>query len=246
MFPGKQSMRIGLSYYQGRPKDRLYAEALVEAGRRFAVPVEPVWLAGIDRPFQAAELDGVAGVVLTGGADVSPARYGFDDPQGLCRFALPERDEVEFPVVEAVLQRGLPVLAICRGMQLLNVVCGGTLVPDLPGHDWDDDHQRHAVALTPGSFLAERVAAATSGDVSSSHHQAVYEAGAGLRIVGLSPDGIVEAIEWQDPAHKPWLVAVQWHPERMSLDEPLSGPLYGAFLEAANNGASRTSRSTLL
>lgn len=116
---------------------------------------------------------------------------------------------------------------------MLNVVCGGTLVPDLPGHDWDDDSARHAVELIAGSFLADRVAGRTAGDVSSSHHQAVDRPGNGLRIVGTSPDGIVEAIEWNEPEKKPWLVAVQWHPERMSLDEALSGTLYQGFLRAA-------------
>jgi putative glutamine amidotransferase len=225
-------LKIGLSYTEGKPKYRLYAEALVEAGARFGMAVEPVWLAGIAKPFDAKALDGLAGVVLTGGADVVPERYGFADPNGLCRFTLPERDEVEFPLVEAVLERGVPILAICRGMQMLNVVCGGSLVPDLPGHDWEDDSARHAVSLASGSFLAERVTGRTEGNVSSSHHQAVDRPGNGLRVVGTSADGIVEAIEWADPQKKPWLVAVQWHPERMSLDEPLSGSLYGGFLEA--------------
>src|SRR5215472_4726910 len=88
-----------------------------------------------------------------------------------------------------------PTLAICRGMQLLNVVCGGTLVPDLPGHDWEDDDRRHAVAVEPDSVLARDILCAVSGDVSSSHHQAVDRPGAGLRIVATSPDGIAEAIE---------------------------------------------------
>jgi putative glutamine amidotransferase len=231
-------MRIGLSYHQGRPKDRLYVETLVEAGERFGLPIEPVWLAGLGRAFDRSTLDGLAGVVLTGGADVVPQRYGFEDPEGLCRFTLPERDEAEIPLVQAVLVTELPVLAICRGMQLLNVVRGGTLVPDLPGHDWDDDSQRHDVNLSPGSFL-ERVAGRNAGPVSSSHHQAVDRPGDGLSIVGTSPEGIVEAIEWSDPAAKPWLVAVQWHPERMSLDEPLSGTLYRAFLEACSRAKAK-------
>jgi putative glutamine amidotransferase len=226
-------VKIGLSYNERKPKDRLYVDALIEAGERSGMPVEPVWLAGVNHSFVPASLDGLAGVVLTGGADVEPARYGFADPEGLCRFAQPERDAVEFPLAEALLERRLPILAICRGMQMLNVVCGGTLVPDLPGHDWDDDDERHAVALTPQSFLAERVVKCSQGDVSSSHHQAVDRPGDGLRIVGTSRDGIVEAIEWAQPEKRPWLVAVQWHPERMSLDEPLAGTLYAGFLSAA-------------
>jgi len=223
-------MRVGLSYHEGKPEYELYAEVLARAGVRYGIPVEPVWLCGIGKRFDHRSLDGLSGVVLTGGADVAPDRYGFADPEHLCR-VVPERDEAEFPLVEAVLERRLPVLAICRGMQLLNVVCGGTLVLDLPGHDSGDDSKRHTAALSAGSFLADFVGQ-TAGEVSSTHHQAVERPGAGLQIVAMSPDGIVEAIEWLEPAKKPWLVAVQWHPERMSLDEPLSGTLYREFLRS--------------
>jgi putative glutamine amidotransferase len=223
-------MRIGLSYFQERPKDRLYESVLLEAGRRAGLPIEAVWLAGIDQPVDRAALESLDGIVLTGGADVDPKRYGFADPDGVCRFALPERDVVEVPIVESALERRLPILAICRGMQLLNVVCGGTLVPDFPGHDWEDDDRRHAVKFEPDSMLAREILGKTAGDVSSSHHQAVDRPGAGLRVVAWSPDGIAEAIEWAEPSETPWLAAVQWHPERMPLDEPTSGPIYRAFL----------------
>jgi putative glutamine amidotransferase len=229
--PSSAKPKIGLSFHQGRPKDRLYAEALLEAGRRFDVDVEPVWLAGLDRRFDRDGFDAIEGIVLTGGADVDPARYGFADPEGLCRFSLPRRDDAEIPIVEAALERGIPILAICRGMQLLNVVCGGSLVPDLAGHDWDDDNRRHLVSLTPASRLSA-LSGEELGTVSSSHHQAVDRPGEGLRVVARSPDGITEAIEWIEPEGRSWLVAVQWHPERMSLDEPLSGSLYRAFLSA--------------
>ena len=225
-------MKIGLSYTQGRPKDRYYADVLAAAAARFRIPVEPVWLAGTGSALDPKMFEELDGIVLTGGADVDPRRYGFDDRNGLCRFTLPDRDEEELPIVEFALERRLPTLAICRGMQFLNVVCGGTLMPDLPGHDWDDDGRRHTVAFEPGSMLAD-IAGSSGGEVSSSHHQAVDRPGSGLRVCATSPDGIVEAIEWADPSDKPWLLAVQWHPERMSLDEALSGVLYRAFLEEA-------------
>lgn len=225
-------LRVGLSYHEGKPEYELYASALVDAGARFDIAVEPVWLAGSGSAFQSTPLDNLAAVVLTGGADVGPERYGFDDPNGVCR-PISERDDAEFPLVQAVLECGLPVLAICRGMQLLNVACGGTLVPDLRGHEGTDDSARHTVSLAIPSFLAEHVVGQSRGDVSSVHHQAVERPGHGLRVVGTSEDGVVEAIEWETPESKPWLVAVQWHPERMSLDEPLSGTLYAAFLLAA-------------
>lgn len=229
-------VRVGLSYHQNRPKDALYERLLLEAGERYGLPVEPLWLAGADRPLDRSMLDGIDGLVLTGGADVEPWRYGLDDRKGLCRFVLPKRDEAEVPIVEFALEKALPVLAICRGMQLLNVVCGGTLVPDLPGHDWDDDIRRHEIRIDGESRLASEVARTEAGFVSSSHHQAVDRPGEGLRIVAWSPDGIAEAIEWEEPGGKPWITAVQWHPERMALDEPLSGRLYEAFLRAISDG----------
>lgn len=224
-------VRIGLSFDQGTPKYALYASALEAAGERFGYWVDPVWLAGIDEPLDTDALAGVDGIVLTGGADVDPLRYGFDDPDELCRFAMPERDDRERPIIDEIFRRHLPTLAICRGMQFLNVCLGGTLVPDLANHDGDDDERRHPVRIAPDSYLASK-AGATEALASTSHHQAVDRPGEGLRIVATAPDGIVEAIEWVNPAEKPWLVAVQWHPERMHLDEILSGELYRAFFEA--------------
>jgi putative glutamine amidotransferase len=192
--------------------------------------VEPVWLGGRNREVDAAILKSLDGLVLTGGADVEPHRYGFDDPGGSCVHVLPERDEAELPIVDFAMERRLPIFAICRGMQLLNVACGGSLIPDLPGHEFDDS-LRHGVRIEPDSQLG-RILGAATGDVSSSHHQAVDRPGSGLRVVATGTDGIVEAIEWENPEAKPWLVAVQWHPERMEIDEALAGPLYRAFFEA--------------
>jgi putative glutamine amidotransferase len=224
-------VRIGLSYDQGTPKYALYASALEAAGERFGYGVDPVWLASIDEPLDTEALESVDGIVLTGGADVDPLRYGFEDPHALCRFAMPERDDRERPVIEEIFKRSLPTLAICRGMQFLNVCLGGTLVPDLANHDGDDDERRHPVRIAPDSYLASK-AGTIEAPASTSHHQAVDRPGKGLRIVATAPDGVVEAIEWVDPTEKPWLVAVQWHPELMQLDEPLAGELYRAFFEA--------------
>ncbi len=223
-------MRIGLSYDQGTPKYRLYRDALIEAAARFGHSVEPAWLASVGRAPDLAVIESLDGIVMTGGADVEPWRYGFEDPGGVCIYTLHERDEAELPILAAALDRGIPILAICRGMQLLNVACAGTLVPDLPGHEIPDE-LRHPVDVVPDSNLAAIVG--RRGVASTSHHQAVDNPGNGLRIVARAPDGIVEAIEWTNPHERAWLAAVQWHPERMSLDEPLSGSLYCAFLSAS-------------
>lgn len=229
-------MRIGLSYDQGTPKYRLYADALVAAGQRYGRPVDVVWLAGAQQSLDREALATVDGILLTGGGDVEPGRYGFDDTEGLCEHLFEGRDEAELPIVEEIFARKLPTLAICRGMQFLNVTRNGSLIPDLPArysHEFDDDEDRHQVAIEPSSQLCSEVGDIVTGSVSSAHHQAIDRLGDGLRVVARAKDGVVEAVEWIDPREKPWLIAVQWHPERMSLDENLSGPLFRAFLEAA-------------
>lgn len=117
-------------------------------------------------------------------------------------------------------------------MQLLNVFSGGTLVPHLETTETHrlEDHERHQVEIDSKSRLHELLGA--TGAVTSSHHQAVERLGNGLRVAAQHADGTIEAIEWADPKRKPWLIAVQWHPERMEPDEPFAGPIFRAFLEA--------------
>jgi putative glutamine amidotransferase len=223
-----------LSYDQGTPKYRLYVGALLAAAEQAGVDdeVEAVWLAGAGKPFDPADLAAIDGLLMTGGADVEPQRYGFLDPDRICE-TFPGRDDAEIAILEGAIARRLPMLAICRGMQLLNVVRGGTLVPDLPegeGHLLPDD-ERHSVEIARGSAL-HHLLGVDHGEVSSSHHQAVGELGQGLRAVAHHESGTVEAMEWSDPMRKPWLVAVQWHPERMGLDEPLAGLILSGFLDA--------------
>jgi putative glutamine amidotransferase len=225
-------VKIGLSYDYGSPKYRLYAGALLAAGEAYTVEVQPHWLAGTDRPLDEAAIATMDGLVLTGGGDVEPDRYGQPSAADACEIQA-GRDDIEWAILRAAIERRIPILAICRGMQLLNVFHGGTLIPDLPttgAHRLVDD-ARHEVELEPASALAI-LANATSGEVTSSHHQAVDRLGNGLVVAARHADGTVEAIEWRHPMRKPWLAAVQWHPERMGLDEPLAGTLYRGFLQA--------------
>lgn len=223
-------MKIGLSYDQGTPKYRLYLGALLAAAEHALYEVEPIWLAGAEKPLDRAALEQIDGLILTGGADVEPQRYGFRDVQGVCE-TFPGRDEAEIAALDAAIERRLPVLAICRGMQLLNVHQGGTLVPDLGAAHNRPDEERHPVQLESGSTL-HRLLGTDSGSVTTSHHQAVGELGDGLVAVAKHADGTIEAIEWSQPMRKSWLAAVQWHPERMGLDEPLAGPIFKTFLDA--------------
>ena len=225
-------MKIGLSFDQGTPKYRLYAGALMAASEAANIDVQPFWLAGADRELDRVALETVDGLVMTGGADVTPEKYGFHDENGVAT-TYPGRDEIELAILDVAMARRLPMLAICRGMQLLNVHQGGTLIPNLPdaaAHELSDD-RRHPIVCEPGSALAMLVGT-DEGEVSSSHHQGVAILGKGLQVAAKHPDGTIEAIEWIRPMRRPWLAAVQWHPERMGLDEPFAGALWRGFLQA--------------
>ncbi|MGW0466818.1 gamma-glutamyl-gamma-aminobutyrate hydrolase family protein [Streptomyces sp. NPDC003027] len=163
-------------------------------------PDDPAAAAGV-----VARLDGL---VVAGGADVEPVRYGAaPDP----RTGPPARarDAWELALIEAALSGGVPVLGICRGMQLLNVALGGTLVQHLDGHvESVGVIGRHAVKPVPGTRYASLVPELTS--VPTYHHQAVDRLGTGLAASAYAEDGTVEAVELADPA---WVLGVQWHPE---------------------------------
>jgi putative glutamine amidotransferase len=169
----------------------------------------------------AAIADTVHGVLLTGGPDVAPERYG-EQPHPTVSAAR-DRDEFEIALIHQVIARQLPLLAICRGMQVLNVALGGTLIQDLPSQGRGTiEHSRttplcaiaHDVWVSPNSTLAslmaEKLAEADSCAVNSRHHQAVNRLADGFEVTATAPDGVVEAIEHRT---LPFCVAVQWHPE---------------------------------
>jgi putative glutamine amidotransferase len=168
------------------------------------------------------------GVMLTGGDDVQPGLYADKLPPTLRKTvspAEPARDLTELLVIDEVFRQRKPLLAICRGQQILNVALGGTLIVDIPrqvpaalNHNRTDrkDKVVHKVALTRDSILT-KIAGKQSIGVNSSHHQAVGDVAEPLRVTAASPDGIVEALEWGDrnASLLPYLLAVQFHPERL-------------------------------
>jgi putative glutamine amidotransferase len=229
--------QIGISYHGGTKSYDNYGAALHRAAQAEGLEVRLVWLAGHN-----SEPDGtialVDGLCFTGGADVDPATYGRSDAASLCEIDR-RRDRIERLLIESWREHLIPMLAICRGEQLLNVLEGGTLIPDLGSfnavHRGDSEEggdRRHPVAIVPGSLLAH-IAGGVTGEVNSSHHQAVDRIARTMAVNATAPDGTIEAFERRDPADQPFLLAVQWHPERMRLEEPLGGDVLRAFVRAA-------------
>ena len=196
--------------------------------------------------YQLDNLDLLAscdGIILSGGEDVYPTFYGKPEYlEVLDSNQMDEkRDDFELKVIEQSLQAGKPILGICRGLQIANVYFEGTLVPDIPTVIGSELHnkiegkdQRHQVELVQGSLI-NTITGQQHGTINSAHHQSAQQIGEGLVVTGHADNNIVEAIEWKDPASKPWLLLVQWHPERISDDAHFSLAIREAFLSATNS-----------
>lgn len=212
--------------------ERTYFDAVVRAGGI------PMLLGPVPQQAVATVLDRVDGLVITGGGDIEPHRYGGVVNDDLYDMSS-ARDEFEIELAHEAERRRFPTLAVCRGLQLLNVAFGGTLIEDIPtevgtahratGPLVYDGHQH--VRLTPGCRVAEVVG---SDDlmVNTIHHQSVRDLAPGFTAVGWADDGIIEAIQHDDPE---WpLLAVQWHPEYLSdVEDAASWALFDAVVAAA-------------
>ncbi len=204
----------------------LYVRALQDAGAL------PIVLAHSDPSDVGDLLERCDGVLLPGGGDIDPATYGETPTADNLYGIRPEADLFEVALVQEAAKRNLPVLGICRGLQVVNVACGGTLHQDLPDHPQDkmgrafSGHYRTAIA--PGTKL-HRIVGKDELVVNSLHHQGVKDVGEGLRIAATAADGVVESIESTDPM---WdLLAVQWHPECLQKDH--AAALFSWLAEAA-------------
>jgi putative glutamine amidotransferase len=190
----------------------------------------------------AGDVEKCDGVVFSGGEDLDPEQYG--RPEFVAEYGLkeiiPERDRFEYQVLEKALTTGKPVLGICRGLQLINVYLGGTLVPDIPTLFHSAKHgkingidQTHIIDVEEDSLL-KSICGTNTGTVNSAHHQSADQPAPLLKVSAYGEPDIVEAMEWKDPADKSWLLMVQWHPERMKDPEsPFSAAVKNAFLEVA-------------
>lgn len=209
----------------------MYVEALQRAGAQEAV-LGPRHL---DHAEAVAMLHRFDGLVLPGGGDVNPSHYG-QSTAAETYGVIALRDEFEFALCSAALELSLPLLAICRGTQVLNVALGGTLrqhiTDDFPGHGKpgvEGGQNVHPVSIEPDSRLGRAIGVSTAA-CSCHHHQAVDHLGAGLRVTASDADGTIEAVELDGPA---WVTGVQWHPEDTAALDPVQQSLFDAFVAVA-------------
>jgi putative glutamine amidotransferase len=210
----------------------------------------PKWIKGDDENVEIVELSWLKenwdeiedcdGIVLTGGIDTCPKFYDNErsDYPNKPQEWNEARDEFEMHVFETALNFGHPILAICRGLQLVNVALGGDLVQDLE-ESGKNDHRRHGdvdgqhdVSVAENSLL-HQIVQTTSGNINSAHHQAIGNLSDELMTNSVSPDGVIEGAEWKEKEGEPWMLCVQWHPERMKDKEsnPLAKKIREKFLE---------------
>jgi putative glutamine amidotransferase len=178
------------------------------------------------------------GVILSGGEDVHPRFYNKTEYIAYCDEIDERRDEFEWKVLDYTEANNVPVLGICRGLQVANVYFGGTLIPDIPSFGrynhsrFPEEDRYHEISVDPNSLLC-KIVENVVGEINSSHHQSAELIGKGLVVNSFSPDGIVEGMERRTSEGKPWLMLVQWHPERMRpQDSAFTSNVKESFVEA--------------
>ena len=209
---------------------RDYCEAIIAAG---GIPfLLPIIKDKNDVEFSLKKIDGL---LLTGGNDVPPQRYGEErHERTVC--VHPDKDISDFTLVETSIQTKKPILAICYGTQLVNVALGGSLIQDIPSEvktpiihkDSKNEHYTHTITIEKNSLLYQ-IIGTDCIKADSTHHQAIKRLGNGLKDTAHTEDGIIEAVEWKG---YPFLVGVQWHPERMT-DSPHHLALFKALIAAS-------------
>ncbi|HUY56698.1 MAG TPA: gamma-glutamyl-gamma-aminobutyrate hydrolase family protein [Candidatus Micrarchaeaceae archaeon] len=206
--------------------NRAYVAALQSVG------LNPVLLP--TRGVLPVDLSWASGLLLPGGPDVDPLRYGQDlDPS---TEADPESDQLEFGLLDWALGQEIPILAICRGLQVLNVGLGGSLVQDLPRHlpqgnpeaPRPRNQTAHALTIDPASRLG-RIVWRDTLQVNSMHHQGIDQLAAGLSAIGWSPDGLIEAVEMEG---RRFVLGVQYHPEELAPEDQSAQAIFEAFAQA--------------
>jgi putative glutamine amidotransferase len=230
---------VSTSITIGRRPERAYLNSAYVAAVQQAGGVPVLFVPQHDARAQDALLERIDGVLLTGGGDVDPARFG-EVAHPTVSDVSPARDALEIELARRATERHLPLLAICRGIQVLNVALGGSLHQDVatfPGtpiaHTQKAPRHKptHAVKIEAASRLAD-VIGAHDLDVNSMHHQAIKDLGRGLCAVAFSPDSLIEAVELDDPSR--FVFGVQWHPEELAPHQPAAQRLFAALIAAAS------------
>jgi len=221
--------------YEAFAVPSLYTDAIRRAGGVEAIVVSE----GLDGLAEEI-VDRADGLLLLGGGDVDPAAYGQERRAKIVGASV-ERDTSELVLIRAALARGMPVLAVCRGHQVLNVALGSALdqhisdTPGIEGHGVpfvEDGAQINDVTIDPDTRVAHAMGV-VQAKCSCHHHQAVVEPGDGLVVTARSADGIIEATELADPGG-PWVVGVQWHPEDTAATDPAQQALFDTFVAEAS------------
>lgn len=232
----KKPSAIAVSYLSANPEESNYIKWLksVDPGLNYFVMN--------NLPMDSVEIvfDLCSGLLLTGGEDVFPGRYGQAEDTIICGTINFYRDSLEFLLIDLAIDHGTPIMGISHGQQILNVAFGGSLIVDIPSrfhslvyHRCDDwQNCFHDVNVIKNSILSE-ISGVEGGSVTTNHHQAVKGLADAFRVMATSNDGLVESIGWKEPLDKPYLMAVQWHPERMDSTNRLSRPLAEKFLSEA-------------
>lgn len=223
--PARFSATTSALRYAAEVTARALTEAVWRAGGE-PVTIHP---AATDTAARLVRFDGV---LLPGGGDLAPHRYGAADTHEAVYDVDDLQDTFDLEAARATLDAGLPLLAICRGLQVVNVALGGTLEQDMGGPDREHRHIVHPVGIRRGTLL-EQATGAQKTEASCYHHQRVARLGEGLEPSAHAADGTVEGLEL--PSHDGWFTAVQWHPEDTAHQDPAQQGLFDALVRAAGS-----------
>ncbi|HTQ65388.1 MAG TPA: gamma-glutamyl-gamma-aminobutyrate hydrolase family protein [Puia sp.] len=226
--------RIGISF--SKTNFEYYWNWFAE--RKLQDDIEPVELSFVKN--NVDDISSCDGFVLTGGIDIDPSLYNGNNVYNKRPDVFQtERDHFEEKIFRCAEENKLPLLGICRGFQMVNVLLGGKLIQDLGTsgnkiHCKEESDKEHEVTIEKNTLLYD-IAGQDHGKVNSAHHQAIDKLGNGLKINSRSEDGVIEGFEWEDRSRKPFLLCIQWHPERMFRlqleNSPLSKNIRSRFVD---------------
>lgn len=226
-------LKIALSKGSGSSSYPYYYKWL----RRYDKDLDIVDLFAMTRDSALKVLKTCDGLVLTGGADINPGRYNKEYDTARCEIEN-IRDTLEFALIKEAENLKMPVLGVCRGLQLLNVAFGGTLIVDIPSdygksviHELPNpDSCFHSVNISENSLLY-KIFGKKDAVVNSNHHQGIAQLSDSFKVTARTPDNLPEAIEWKNPDNKPFLLAIQWHPERLDSNSMMPKVIAEEFLK---------------